>query len=341
MEAPDPITRVRSLERALLRERSSRERAEQLLETKSRELYLLNEDLQEQHARISRRNQEIERAHSALQDAQARLVQSEKLASVGQLAAGVAHEINNPIGFIMSNLGTLQSYVGAMRKLLVGYREIAAMPEVATRAAAELEPLRALEEQEDIQFVLEDIEELITDSVGGTKRVKEIVRGLKSFSRVDDTERAPADINSGIEATLKVVANQIKYSCDIELELTELPPVSCNLAQLNQVFLNLLVNAAQAIDGHGTVTIRSFVAGDSAVVEVQDTGSGIPADVIGSVFDPFFTTKPVGTGTGLGLSISYGIVEEHGGKLSVESLMDAGTTFTVTLPIAGQDTRAS
>jgi len=326
--------RVEAYERALKRERAARERAETLLEDKSRELYLANEDLKAQHERIARRNEEIESAHSSLKDAQAQLVQAEKLATVGQLAAGVAHEINNPIGFIMSNLGTLNSYSEVMVSLISGYRQHTRNEDPEPGSA--LAQLRNTEKTEDIEYILDDIVELVEESVEGTRRVKEIVQGLKSFSRIDDAAETAADLNEGLDATLKVVANELKYKCEIVKDYGELPLVPCSLAQLNQVFMNLLVNAAHAIEDHGTVTIVTRLEDRFAVVEVRDTGRGIPDDKIGSIFDPFFTTKPVGTGTGLGLSISYGIIEEHGGDISVESEVGVGTVFTIRLPLGGE-----
>ncbi len=326
-----------ALERALKRERAARERAEAILESKSRELYLANQALTEEHERVRRRNEEIEKAHLALQEAQAQLVQSEKLASVGQLAAGVAHEINNPIGFITSNLGTLKSYAELMKRLLEGYRRHATAGDDAAQQGELLAELRELEETEDIEFVLEDLDELLSDSIAGAARVKDIVQGLKSFSRVDEAKLAEEDLHAGIESTLKVVANEIKYNCSIEKDFGDLPPVTCNLAQVNQVFMNLLVNASQAMESQGTITITTRADGDFAVVKFRDTGSGIPADKLGSIFDPFFTTKPVGSGTGLGLSISYGIIQDHGGTIEVESEVGVGTEFAIRLPFAAPE----
>jgi signal transduction histidine kinase len=333
---------IAALKRAIERERASREQAESLLETKSRELYLANLELTKQHECIQRRNTELEEAHAALQQAQGQLVQSEKLASVGLLAAGVAHEINNPIGFITSNLGTLNSYTDVMAKLLNDYRRHADGVRKQAPQDDILKDIQKLEEEEDIEFILEDIEGLLSDSIAGSKRVKDIVQGLKSFSRVDDAQIASQDLHEGIETTLKVVANEIKYNCKIIRKFSaDMPMVPCNLAQVNQVFMNLLINAAQAMETQGTITIITRVDGDFAVVEFQDTGSGIPEDKLGAIFDPFFTTKPVGSGTGLGLSISYGIIQEHGGKIEVESYMGVGTTFSIWLPLNAADSVAA
>ena len=326
-----------AFERALKRERAAREQAELLLENKSRELYVASQALKEEHDRVSRKNLELEQAHHALKEAQGKLVQSEKLATVGQLAAGVAHEINNPIGFIKSNLTTLKSYTDVMSQLINGYRRHATGSLSQEDEADLLEELKQLEKTEDIEFIQEDIDGLLADSIDGAKRVKDIVQGLKSFSRVDDAEVSDQDLHEGIDSTLKVVANEIKYNCDIIKEYGDLPRVPCNLAKINQVFMNLLVNAAQAMEARGSITIRTDVEDDFAVVEFRDTGSGIPADKLGSIFDPFFTTKPVGSGTGLGLSISYGIIQEHGGTIEATSEVGIGTTFTLRLPLNQTD----
>ncbi len=325
----------KAMERAIHRERAARERAESLLESKSRELYIAGEALKEEHQRVQRRNADLEQAHAALQSAQAQLVQSEKLASVGQLAAGVAHEINNPIGFIMSNLGTLKTYTDVMQELIQGYRSYSASAREESPQPAVLEQMKELEDAEDIEFVLEDIGDLLHDSIEGTKRVKDIVQGLKSFSRVDDAKMCDDDLHKGIDSTLKVVENEIKYKCEVIRDYGDIPLVYCNLAQLNQVFMNLIVNAAQAMESQGTITITTRQDNDVVVLRFRDTGSGIPADKIGNIFDPFFTTKPVGSGTGLGLSISFGVIQDHGGTIEASSEVGAGTEFTIRLPLTG------
>ncbi|MEO0575483.1 MAG: ATP-binding protein [Pseudomonadota bacterium] len=327
-------------ERAIGRERAAREQAEQLLESKSRELYLANEALKEEHDRVQRRNEEIQTAHAALQEAQAQLVQSEKLASVGQLAAGVAHEINNPIGFIMSNLGTLNAYADVMAQLIRGYQRYARDTAPDDTQTELLNELRKLEEDEDIEYVLEDLEGLLEDSIAGSKRVRDIVQGLKSFSRIDDAQVSDQDIHEGINSTLKVVANEIKYRCEVVKKFGDLPLIPCNLAQVNQVFMNLLINAAQAMEGQGVIVITTSVEDDNALLVFEDNGVGIPRDKLGSIFDPFFTTKPIGTGTGLGLSISYGIIQEHGGSISVSSEEGVGTSFSIRLPLHAIDEAA-
>ena len=327
------VERVAMMERALTRERQAREQAEHLLETKSRELYLANEDLKLKNSQIEKRNEEIEKTNHALMTTQAQLVQSEKMASVGQLAAGVAHEINNPIGYITSNLGTLQTYTSVMNELITGYRQYSQSARTGAADESLYLKLQEIQDREDIDFLQEDVVELVSDSLAGSVRVKDIVQGLKSFSRVDGAECIEADLHSGIESTLKVLANELKYSCEVKLEFGDLPLVACNLARINQVFMNLLVNASQSFEEPGIITVSTRSDDDWVYVTVSDTGCGIPEDKIASIFDPFFTTKPVGSGTGLGLSISFGIIEEHGGTLTVASEQGAGSRFTIKLPI--------
>jgi signal transduction histidine kinase len=328
-------------ERAIQRERAARERAEALLESKALELYHANQALREQHARVQSRNDELERAHAALQKAQAQLIQSEKLASVGLLAAGVAHEINNPMAFIISNLGSLQGYGATLIRLVQAYQGMVRSAGPTAFEPARWTELQALEADADTEYLLTDVSDLIKESLDGAARVRDIVQGLKSFSRVDAAAHAPADLHAGLDSTLKVVANELKYKCTVDKQYGQLPLVPCHLAQINQVFMNLLVNAAQAIKVQGTITLRTWVDAEHACVEVRDTGCGIPADQLGSIFDPFFTTKPVGSGTGLGLAISYGIVEDHGGRIDVQSEPGVGTAFTLRLPLAGGGSMAA
>ncbi len=294
-------------------------------------------DRQLAETRLAENHGKLEKALSELQQAQAQLVQSEKMASLGQLAAGVAHEINNPIGFIMSNLSTLREYVDVFRALLAEYKTLAAglqgSADPTQRAA--LDRIRDICQKADLDYVLKDVDALLSESSSGTVRIKEIVQNLKSFARLDEAEVQEADLNAGVEAVLKIVANELKYKCELKKDLGAIPPVRCYPGQLNQVFLNLLVNAAQAIPERGTITIQTHAQNGQAVIRISDTGTGIPPDVLPRIFDPFFTTKPVGKGTGLGLSIAHGIVEKHGGTIDVESAMGKGTTFTIRLPLSG------
>ena len=263
-----------------------------------------------------------------LEEARDQLLQSEKLASIGQLAAGVAHEINNPIGFVNSNLGTLKKYVDALFGLIDEYAALdaSAAPEVRQR----LEDARS---RADFEFLRQDVVSLIAESMDGTTRVRRIVQDLRDFSRPGETEWQQADLHAGLESTLNVVWNEIKYKAEIVRDYGDLPAVECLPFQLNQVFLNLLVNAAQAIAERGSITLRTARDGDFVTIAVSDTGCGIPPENLARIFDPFFSTKPVGKGTGLGLSVAYGIVAKHGGRIEVNSEPGKGTTFTVRLPI--------
>ncbi|MEZ6124978.1 MAG: ATP-binding protein [Planctomycetaceae bacterium] len=315
------------LHRAIERERKARRIAEQLLEDRSRELFLATEEIQAQYA--------------SLQQTQGQLIHSEKMASVGQLAAGVAHEINNPIGFVTSNVQTLTDYVEVYHTLLKDYAALVRAHESGDAAQqAELKQrITRLETDEDISYITEDTCELLHESYEGLQRVREIVQNLKSFVHLDKTSQQLANVNDGIEATLKVVWNELKYKCDVRKQLGDLPMIPCFVGELNQVFLNLLVNAAQAMEQHGVITITTGVELDQIAVRISDTGKGISREHLSQLFNPFFTTKPVGQGTGLGLSVSYGIIQKHGGTIDVDSTVGEGTTFTVRLPIRGTEPR--
>lgn len=275
----------------------------------------------------------IQVTNARLEEAQNQLLQSEKLASIGQLAAGVAHEINNPIAFVNSNLGTLRQYAQQLLSLTRAY------------ARREREPvdaeLAALKQAADLDFIGEDLPSLLDESEEGLSRVRKIVQNLKDFSRVDQADWQDADLNAGLESTLNVVMNEVKYRADVRRDYGALPPVRCLAGQLNQVFMNLIVNAAHAIPAQrrGVITLATGMQaqadGDWAWVEVADDGCGMPADVQRRIFEPFYTTKPVGQGTGLGLSMSFSIVQKHGGRIEVQSAPGEGTRFRVWVPVAG------
>lgn len=274
-----------------------------------------------------------------LENTHRQLLQSEKLASIGQLAAGVAHEINNPVGYINSNIQALRQYIADLCRLIDAYR--AAEPAIGDVQVRE--QLAELRHRLELDYVIGDIAALLDESQEGIERVKQIVQAMKDFSRTDAGEWIVTDLHIGIDSTLNFVHNELKYKADVVKEYGDLPPVECVLAQLNQVFMNLLVNAAQAIDGRGTVTIRTGRDGDAHVwIEIADTGGGIAPDHLPRLFEPFFTTKPVGKGTGLGLSVSHGIVQNHGGRIEVASELGKGTCFRIILPVrragAAEDT---
>jgi len=281
---------------------------------------------------LTERNKQLADTCEELKLTQSQLLQQEKMASIGQLAAGVAHEINNPIGFIKSNLGCLVKY----STKLAAY--FAACEPLLASAPVELqEQFAQLGKKFSIALILEDLPELMKESNEGTERVRKIVQDLKNFSRVDRAEFETADINAGLETTLSIVWNELKYKATIEKDYGELPPVWCNMGQLNQVFVNLLVNASQAIEQQGTIAVSTKAADDSVTISIRDTGCGMTPEIVSHIFEPFFTTKDVGQGTGLGLSIVYDIiVNKHGGTIEVSSILDTGTTFTITLPVKMQ-----
>ena len=263
-----------------------------------------------------------------IQCTQEQLLQSEKMASIGQLAAGVAHEINNPVGYISSNISTMQNYLANIFNLLEKYQATEEfLPDDKRQQMA------ADRKTADLEFISEDVNDLVRESIEGVTRVKQIVSDLKNFSRVDETEWAYADLHQCIDSTLNIAHNETKYKAEIVKYYGDIPKVSCIAAQINQVVLNLLVNAAHAMKSHGTITITTQCENDQVKISVADTGCGIPEENITRIFDPFFTSKPVGEGTGLGLSLSYGIIEKHSGKIEVASELGKGTVFTITLPV--------
>ena len=280
---------------------------------------------------LQRANQELRSLNESLRRAQHQLLQSERLASIGQLAAGVAHEINNPIGYVFSNFGTLEVYLQRLFEMLDAYEQ--AESALANRDIAT--GLAALRGQVELDYLKQDIPMLMGESREGLSRVRKIVQDLKDFSRVDThQEWVWASLHQGIDSTLNIVANEIKYRADVRREYGTLPDIECLPSELNQVFLNLLVNAAHAFGlERGLIVVRSGDAGDEVWVEVEDNGSGIAPEYLARVFDPFFTTKPVGRGTGLGLSLAYGIVQKHHGRIDVRSDPGRGSCFRVTLPV--------
>lgn len=274
---------------------------------------------------------ELARRRKEEQQVQIQLLQSEKLASIGQLAAGIAHEINNPVGFVTSNLGSLDAYHRAIFEVLDAYEALETSGPLSETAA--LSAIRELKHKKKIARIRADIDELLAESREGLIRVAKIVSDLKSFSRADSDSWQWVDLHQGIDSTLNIVWNEIKYHCTLHKDYGDIPKVYCLSTQLNQVFLNLLVNASQAIAKKGEITIRSGQVAGEVFIAIADTGAGIPAENLPKLFEAFFTTKPVGKGTGLGLSIAYNIVQKHGGRIEVASTVGAGTTFTVWLPI--------
>jgi hypothetical protein len=258
-----------------------------------------------------------------LDEATKRLVQSEKLASLGELAAGVAHEINNPVGYVSSNLTTLKKYLSVYEKVLDS-------PE------ADSEDMMTLKKKLNYAFIRDDVQNLINETQVGVNRVKTIIQDLKDYARTNAaTHYVASDIQVGLKSTLNIARIELKNRSDVRMELGKLPLVECAPSQIDQVFLNLIVNAAQAMpEGKmGMIDIRTDCNDQQVWVEVKDNGPGIPPEVLKKIFDPFFTTKDPGTGTGLGLSVSQNIIQQHGGTLTVDSTVGVGTTFKITLPI--------
>jgi len=280
------------------------------------------------------RHIELEQAYQQLKQAQAQLLQSEKMASIGQLAAGVAHEINNPIGYVHSNLGTLQTYTKGLLSLLDAHEHLCqALPEEWRPMLA---PIREAKARIDFGFMRSDLPQLLEESREGIERVKKIVMDLRDFSHAGELESddwVVADLHRGLDSTLNIVWNELKYKTEVHKHYGEIPSVECMPSQLNQVFLNLLVNAGQAIEKKGEINITTALVKDEVCISISDSGMGIPAPQLGQIFDPFFTTKPVGKGTGLGLALSYSIVQKHQGRIEVESSVGVGTTFHIYLPV--------
>ena len=301
------------------RERQARQMAESLLDDKTRSLY---ESVVK-----------LESTVTELEEAQDKLVQSEKMASIGQLAAGVAHEMNNPIGFSLSNLNTLTDYlesVLSLDKLVMG-----ALPNMTDEGFSA--QYKALRNDQDIDFICEDIESLLADRIKGLNRVSAIVANLKKVSHSGDLEKEPCDVNELIDEALKVVWSELKYTMKVHKDFGTLSNLLCHGGEITQVLMNLFLNASYACEENGELDIRTYQTtvnkGQWIIIKVQDNGKGMAPAVVKKIFDPFFTTKPVGVGTGLGLSVSFGIIDKHGGTIKVHSEEGKGTTFTILLPL--------
>lgn len=287
--------------------------------------------------KLKESEKDLQKTLEQLKSTQSQLLQQEKMASIGQLAAGVAHEINNPMGYIASNLGTLQKYTQKIQHNdqncmhLINKLKDLAYPEVEN-LKQEIEKSR---QQLKVDFIFEDISALIAESLEGADRVRKIVADLKSFSHQAEEETKDADLNKGLESTINIVWNELKYKAHLTKEFGDLPPVRCYPQKINQVVMNLLVNAAHAIENKGEIRLKTALEKDRILIEVSDTGCGIPEKNLSRIFEPFFTTKEVGKGTGLGLSMAYDIIHhKHGGEIKVDSRVGEGTTFRVYIPLA-------
>ena len=288
-----------------------------------KELEALNQTLE---LKVAQRTQELTQAFDELKSAQGHLVQSEKMASLGQLVAGVAHELNNPIAFIYANFPHLEEDAAQLFALVEKIRALQTDPDIIRQTDR-------LVDEAELEYLHQDILKIIKSGKDGASRVKEIVRSLRSFSRVDEGELKPVRLEDGIEDTLAILQHELRGRITVERDFGLDTPVTCFSGQINQVFMNVIFNAIQAQKGGGAIRIATRKQDQWAVVSIADTGTGISPDVIKRIFDPFFTTKKVGEGTGLGLSISYGIIERHGGKIDVQSQVGVGTTFEIRIPI--------
>jgi signal transduction histidine kinase len=276
--------------------------------------------LESQNIELANRKRELERL-------QAQLVHTEKMASLGQLSAGIAHELNNPAGFVYGNMDLLQGYISELAKLFDAYDKVV-LPEDAALLVG------SVKTQISYERLMGDLNSIISDCREGAQRICDVVKNLRLFSRLDEAKLKSIDIHEGIDSTIRLLSSYFSTGhIVLRRDYNDLPAVNCYAGQLNQVWMNVLVNAAQAVSDQGEVTISTRLDGNSVAIAISDTGTGIPEDELSRIFDPFFTTKPVGEGTGLGLSISYGIVERHGGTIAVVSEVGTGTTFTVRIPI--------
>ena len=271
-------------------------------------------------------------ARARLEEVQRQLLQADRLSTIGQLAAGVAHEINNPIGYVQSNLVTLSDYASSLFKLL--NMQDSALRQLRTAQPELLAQVEQVRHEIDFDFLAKDLPTLLAESQEGISRVRKIIQDLREFSRAGHTESwTLADLHAGLDSTINIVWNELKYKVELVKHYGDIPAIECLPYQLNQVFMNILVNAGHAIEQRGTITIETRVSGEFVHVEISDTGKGIAPEHLARVFEPFFTTKPVGKGTGLGLSIAYGIVRKHSGEIDVRSEVGVGTMFIVTLPV--------
>ena len=314
--------------RALLAERERRRLLEDINRDLENKIAARTQELSMANQELHQRHQQIEVAYQELARAQEQLIHSEKMASLGLLVAGVAHELNNPISYVYSNLEFIEDYTERLVHIVE-----ACSPSLKNPAAETVQHGEVSKEIARFDSTVKTMRELISSSKEGAERVKKVVLDLRVFSRTDDVGLVLADLHEGIESTLNLLAKQYQDRITVQRDYGNLPLVECYPGQINQVFMNLLQNAAQAIPNYGEVQIKTWAEKGWAKIMIKDNGVGIAESDVKKIFDPFFTTKAVGAGTGLGLSISYGIIEKHGGKIQVSSKMNQGTVFILELPI--------
>ena len=315
--------------RGISRDVTKRRQMEAALKTNQEELIKKNKEIDENRGNVQLTLKKLEDAYEELKTSQSKIFRQEKMASIGQLAAGVAHEINNPLAFISSNLGTLDKYINRLVDFIQTQSEVIK----SLKDADAVKKLKKKRKELKIDQVLEDVKGLIAESLDGSERVKKIVYELNCFSRMDEEEYKKADINECIESAINIVWNELKYKATLKKDYGNLPPIKCYAQQINQVFINLLINAVNSIEEQGAITIKTWNKDKSIWIAVSDTGRGIPQESLSKIFEPFFTTKDVGKGTGLGLSITYEIIQRHKGDITVKSEVGKGTTFTIRIPI--------
>jgi signal transduction histidine kinase len=283
--------------------------------------------------------EELKKAYMKLKETQAQLIQSEKMASIGQLAAGIAHEINNPAGFIISNLDILNKYIGRITPIFQRYVQLETS--LAQHQIPELSHLtreiKDLRDHSAMDHILTDLPQIVSESLEGTQRIKKIVYDLRTFSHAEAIEPKYAFVNDLLDFSLNLIWNEIKHKAEVVKEYSDVPKLFCYPQQLRQVFLNILKNAVQAIEKRGKIIIKTYEENNNIFIEIIDTGCGIPEELQNRIFEPFFTLKEVGKGTGLGLSIVYGIIKKHKGDITVKSKSGEETKFIIKLPIGGQD----
>mgnify|MGYP000592353005 CR=1 FL=1 len=302
--------------RALAREKQARQEAEQLLEDSTRRLY--------------QKNQALEKSKALLVQQQSAMLKNEKLATIGMLSAGVAHEINNPLSVVMGNLNSLAEYNEHLLQLITLVTDWKAKQQLPASLLAQFEQLA---KEADLEFIAEDCPDMVSDMQEGLERVRDIVSNMKAFSRTKPGERELSDINDCIRSSIKLVNNNIKDQCEVRTAFGDLPKTMANASELCQVFMNMLINSAHAMPEPGLIKVTTRLKQDRIYIEILDNGCGMPEEVIKDIYNPFFTTKPPGQGTGMGLSVAMGIIEDHQGQIDVMSKVGNGTCFTVCLPV--------
>ena len=299
---------------------------------------ILESELRAGNEELIKRTKELENSNNQLKEIQAQLIQSEKMAAIGLLAAGIAHAINNPIGFIKSNLSIIGDYIESLLsvtsqsdKLLAFLAKEGRTEEEKSKFVSELKSkIKSIE----FDYLKKDIPAILNETAEGISRVTSIVEDLSGFSRASETDWEIYDLHKGLDSTINIANNEIKYNASVIKNFGEIPLIDCIPSQINQVILNVIINAAQSIDESGEITVVTKLKGDRVSISITDTGSGIEPDDLEHLFEPFFTTKPIGMGTGLGLSVSYGIVKAHGGDIEITSNLGTGTTVEILLPVS-------